>query len=185
MRASILLTAALFFASGARADTIFYTLDTTIKGVKFAPELSRFSGKYEAVDFRYNFKSPRDAVSGLATGKRQHEPVTLTRLVAESSPQLFGALAVNDTIKSMTIDIVRTDNKGQEVLAYSIRLTNATVVAISQHFDYGDGSASARHVPAGRAGLYEDVSFVFQRIEVTSPGAKTGAIDDWYNAQQP
>jgi len=179
MRASILLIAALFSASGAHADTIFYTLDSTIKGVKFAPEPARFVGKYEAVDFRYNFKSPRDAVSGQATGKRQHEPLTLTRLVSESSPQLFAALATNDTIKSVTIDFLRVDSKGQEVLAYSIRLTNATVVTITQHFDYGDGSATARHVPAGKAALYEDVSFVFQKIEVTSPASKTAAMDEW------
>jgi len=184
MRASILLIAALFSASGAHADTIFYTLDPTLKGVKFAPESSRFSGKYEAVDFRYNFKSPRDASSGLATGRRQHEPVTLTRLVAESSPQLFGALTANDTIKSMTIDVLRTDARGQEVLVYSIRLTNAVVVAISQHFDYSDGSASTKHVTSGKPGLYEDVSFVFQRIEVINPASKTGAMDDWNSPQQ-
>src|SRR5262249_51193599 len=123
--------------------------------------------------------SPRDMVSGLATGKRQHEPLTLTRLVGESSAQLFAALAANDTIKSMTIDILRTDARGLEVLAYSIRLTNATVVTITQHFDYADSSASAKHVTSGKSGLYEDVSFVFQRIEVTSPASKTAAMDEW------
>jgi type VI secretion system secreted protein Hcp len=183
MKPSILLSAAallLTAAIGARADTIYYSLEsTTERGIKFAPETSRYAGKYEAHDFKYTLKSPRDVATGQATGKRQHGPVKLTRKVSESSPQWFAAMATNDTIKSITIDFLRPDPRGVEVVAYSFRLTNVQVSEISQYYGSGVEKPGTQAAASRGDSLYEDISLVFQRIEVTSPGSKSSAMDEW------
>lgn len=50
----------------------------------------------------HSIKSPRDAASGLATGKRQHKPMTITQQLDKSSPQLF-SLVVTEPGSSVTI----------------------------------------------------------------------------------
>jgi len=182
MKPSILLSTAalLLIAMGAHADSIYYSIDSTTKGLKFAPETSRFAGKYEALDFDYTVKSPRDVSTGQASGKRQHGAITLTRMVGESSPQLFATLTSNDMIKTLTIDFTRTDTRGQEVLAYSIRLTNVQISEIKQFIATPGDFEGAKHASAVRAEtLYENVSLVFQRIDISSPASKTSAMDEW------
>jgi len=42
--------------------------------------------------------SPRDVVSGQATGKRQHKPFVITKELDKSTPLLFSALVNNENI---------------------------------------------------------------------------------------
>lgn len=58
----------------------------------------------------HSIKSPRDAASGLATGKRMHKPMTITKQLDKSSPQLF-TLVVPESGSSVTIQpqVVATD----------------------------------------------------------------------------
>jgi Type VI secretion system effector, Hcp len=42
--------------------------------------------------------SPRDPASGLPTGKRQHEPIAITKEIDKSSPLILGALVTNETL---------------------------------------------------------------------------------------
>lgn len=46
----------------------------------------------------YSVKSPRDAASGQATGKRTHKPVTFVKEWGASTPQLFNVVAAGGTI---------------------------------------------------------------------------------------
>lgn len=50
----------------------------------------------------HSIKSPRDAASGLATGRRMHKPMTLSKQSDKSSPQLF-SLVVPESGSSVTI----------------------------------------------------------------------------------
>ncbi len=50
----------------------------------------------------HSVTSPRDSASGMATGKRMHKPMLLSKRVDKSSPQLF-SLEVADTGSSVTI----------------------------------------------------------------------------------
>lgn len=49
--------------------------------------------------------APRDAASGLPTGKRQHKPVTITKQVDKSSPLLAKALADGTDLSNVTISV--------------------------------------------------------------------------------
>ena len=50
-----------------------------------------------------SIKSPRDSASGLATGKRMHKPMTITKSLDKSSPQLFN-LVVSETGSQVVIE---------------------------------------------------------------------------------
>jgi len=55
-----------------------------------------------SVALSHSVTSPRDAASGLATGKRMHKPMTITKELDKSSPQLF-SLVVTEPGSSVTI----------------------------------------------------------------------------------
>lgn len=55
-----------------------------------------------SVSLSHSIKSPRDSASGLATGKRMHKPMTITKSLDKSSPQLF-TLVVTEPGSSVTI----------------------------------------------------------------------------------
>lgn len=55
-----------------------------------------------SVALSHSVISPRDAASGLPTGKRQHKPMTITKELDKSSPQLF-SLVVAEPGSTVTI----------------------------------------------------------------------------------
>ena len=130
-------------------------------------------GKIPAVGFLYEVKSPRDIATGQASGKRQHNPVRITKEWGASSPQIFQALVTNEVLKSVLCEFVRADPKGQEEVYYTIKLTNASVSDLKQYLDETQTAGDY----AGKA--LEDVSFTFQKIEEEDKIANRAASDSW------
>lgn len=102
---------------------------------------------------------------GQASGKRQHGPIVVTKMVGTASPQIFQACTTNEVLKSVVVNLPG----GEEGSGYTIKLSNATVSEVKQYTE----------VLNGQAMVLEDVSFTFQKIEVQDPGTKTMATDDW------
>ena len=151
----------------------------TVEGTKQGPfkaENPRAGkqGKIPAIAFSYNVKSPRDAASGMASGRRQHSPITFTKAIDASSPQFFQALTTNEILKSVVFEFYGTNPNGEEQVVYVVRLTNAVVAEIEQYAGRtGDATRSADSTPL------EDIAVTFQRIEMESTTGKTMAVDDW------
>lgn len=102
----------------------------------------------------------RDSSSGMATGKRMHKPITITKELDATSPMLKQALAKGGALGDVVIvyeGAGAADNKA----AQKIVLKNAMVTAISM---------------AGRA---EQISLDYQTIEVTYTNGNKSAADDW------
>jgi type VI secretion system secreted protein Hcp len=100
--------------------------------------------------------SPRDPASGLATGKRMHKPIMLTKEMDKSSPLLMKALVTNQTLPAVQIGL----KKGGQTVA-TIKLTNAQVSSYVTH------------------GLIETWSFTYQKIQWTWLDGGVTAQDDW------
>jgi len=81
---------------------------------------------------------PVDATQpGKPTAQRQHKPLNIVREVDAASPLLRQALATNETLSEVVIEIVGRPATGQgEAVAERITLTNAT---ISSYKTYGPG----------------------------------------------
>ena len=155
-----------------------YEFYVTIQGKKQGQfkgesQREREKGKIPALRFVYEIKSPRDAATGQASGKRQHSPITITKEWGAASPQLFQALVMNEVLESVLFEFIQTGTEGAEEVYYTIKLTNATIANLKQYLDQTkQDTGFATHA-------FEDVSFTFQKIEVAHNIAKTAASDDW------
>jgi type VI secretion system secreted protein Hcp len=119
------------------------------------------------ITYAYELSSPRDAASGQPSGKRQHHPVTFTKEWGAATPQILAAAATNEVLKTVVFEFFKTDSSGKEYVFQSVKLTNATISDVKQYTD--------------KSGLFEidEVSFTFQKIEVTNNDGKTTFVDDW------
>lgn len=165
----------MLVGSAMAATSIRITVEGSRQG-KFKIDVLR-RNETPVVRYQYTVSSPRDAATGMATGKRQHSPVVITKEWGASSPQFYQALTTNEVLKSVLIEFIRTGPDGRDAVFQTVTLTNASVSRINQFVN----AAPIAGVPPDERAL-EEISFTFQKIEVENKDGKTMALDDW--AQQ-
>ena len=114
-------------------------------------------GRIRVLAFNHSIMSPRDAASGLPTGKRQHKPFVITKELDKSSPRFLNAIYTNETLTSVLIGLLLPNG---ETMA-TVHLENAHVSEDVQH------------------GHTEEISFVYQKITWTWTDGGITAVDDW------
>ena len=119
--------------------------------------------------FEFEVKSPRDPVSGMAVGKRQHVPVRFTKAWSASSPQLFSALVSNEPLTSVIFEFPGTRADGTEVITQRVTLSNAS---ISEFRHVSDPSLGSRPP-------LEQIALTFQTIKLEDLASGVTAQDDW------
>jgi type VI secretion system secreted protein Hcp len=122
------------------------------------------AGLITVLSYQYELSAPYDPTSGRATGRRQHQPVTVTHELGGSSPQFLNSEATGETLTKVVLKFSRTDREGKLAVYYTVTLTNATIVDV-------------RHTTSGDLEI-EQISFVFQKIDQTS-SAGTTYSDNW------
>ena len=84
-------------------------------------------GTYSISALTHGITSPRDAASGLPTGRRQHKPIRFTAPVSAATPKFILALAQNE-LMTCTFKGFKTDPRtGAEKKAWEITLDGASV----------------------------------------------------------
>jgi type VI secretion system secreted protein Hcp len=116
---------------------------------------------------------PRDTQSGLATGKRVHKPLTITKVFDMSSPKLFQALVIGEHMTDVTFKYYRISAAGQEEHYFTVKLTEAIVVSIKAWIPncLDPKTETLTHM--------EDVSFTYQKIGWTWVPDGIEAEDSW------
>lgn len=122
-------------------------------------------GMIEIISLNHEVVSPRDAASGLPTGKRQHKPFVITKPLDKSSPLLNNMLVNNESIPEWKLDVYDSNSKSEKLM-YTVKLTNASI-------------ASIRLVTDANGELREEISFTYQKIEWTWVDGGITAMDDW------
>jgi type VI secretion system secreted protein Hcp len=117
--------------------------------------------------------SPRDAASGLPTGKRHHKPLTITKEVDKSSPLLYNVLVNNENITNWELQFWQPSSSGKEHQHYTIKLTNAQVAGIKLEMLNNKYPENMQHKER------EHISFTYQKIEWTWMDGGITAEDDW------
>jgi type VI secretion system secreted protein Hcp len=134
------------------------------------------AGAIPVLRFASTALAPRDVATGQASGKRQWQPIRITKEWGAASPQLLNALLTNEILANVVCEFWRADPAGKAELHYRVTLQNATVSSISATYD--------RTQPAG-APLFghevEDVEFTFQSIQVEDVADKTMAADNFHD----
>jgi len=105
---------------------------------------------------------PRDAATGMASGKRQHSVITITRKMDAASPKLARAAATGESLRQVTI-VFETPGgvAGKEKVAQKIVLSDAIIAGIRN------------------TGETETIKLAFQKIEVTYVNGNKTSTDDW------
>lgn len=117
--------------------------------------------------------SPRDAASGLPTGKRQHKPLVITKEVDKSSPLLYSAMVNNENITELKLMFWAPKKTGVEEQHYTIELTNASISSIQMEMLNNKYPENMQHKER------EHVSFCYQKIVWTWNDGGITAEDDW------
>jgi type VI secretion system secreted protein Hcp len=132
--------------------------------------------------FTGSVQMPRDAGTGLPTGKRKHGPLTVTIAWSKASPIIYAAAVHNENLPEVIVSFYEPTGKTTGYQRYGyIKLTNATIASIDEitpspgvTLDPNPRDGASKHVRH-----LEKVSFVFERIEWTSVTGGTTAEDDW------
>lgn len=119
--------------------------------------------------------SPRDAASGLATGKRQHEPLVFRKTIDKSTPLLLSALVTNENITEAHFKFWKPSATGAETQYFTIDLQNASIASHNLYhpdtYDSGAGGSAP--------GELEELSLTYQKITWTWMDGGITAQDDW------
>jgi type VI secretion system secreted protein Hcp len=125
------------------------------------------------IAFSHEIVSPRDAASGLPTGKRMHKPLMITKEVDKSTPLLYNLLINNENIKTWKLEFWQPSSSGHEVQFYTIDLMNASIASIEQHMLNNKNPEFMKYKE------YENIYFCYQKITWTWKDGGITAEDDW------
>lgn len=121
-----------------------------------SPNAERQDG-IDVYGFSHEVVSPRDAATGLPTGKRQHRPISITKRIDKSSPLLMQALVTNESLTVVLRTFVTADD-GSDQAAFEIELTNASISSIRTEQLNNKYPDNLDHE------VREHVSFTYQRM---------------------
>lgn len=116
-------------------------------------------------------RSPRDAASGLATGKRLHKPITMSFTYHPTTAGFLSHLKEGAVLDQCDIEVY-DDANGKETLLFTVRLTGALVAACD--VELADSKAAGDPVRIGDVKLgitYSKVSWVID--------GRVSYEDDW------
>ena len=140
-------------SGGAAADPNAVDAAVSVTGQR----QGSFSNKrIPVIAVTHEIVSPRDAASGLPTGKRQHKPITITKPIDASTPLFLNALTTNENLTEVVITYTRD---GKDV--FQVTLTNASLATYQSH------------------GNNEKWSFTYQKIKWVWLDGGITAEDDW------
>jgi type VI secretion system secreted protein Hcp len=117
--------------------------------------------------------SPRDAASGLPTGKRMHKPITVTQELDKAVPLLYNALVNNENITEWTCKFWEPSSTGAEKQYFTISLVNANIASIDFRM------ANNKHPDLMKFKEYLEIAYTYQKITWTWTDGGITAMDDW------
>jgi type VI secretion system secreted protein Hcp len=129
--------------------------------------------KIEVYAFRHGVKSPRDAASGLPTGKRQHEPFSVLKPTDKASPLLYKALVDNENVTEWKLNCWKPSSSGKELNYYDVILTNANVCAMETEMRNNKDPNQMKYE------ICDTARFTYQKIEWVYVDGGISAEDDW------
>lgn len=129
--------------------------------------------KIMVVEIDHEIVSPRDAASGLPTGKRQHKPFRIQCEIDKATPIMYNILVNNENITEWELQFWKPSSAGSELQHYTIKLTNANLARIHAH------TANNKIPELMRLPDMVTYEFTYQKIEWTWVDGGITASDDW------
>ena len=130
-------------------------------------------GKIAVIAVSHDIVSPRDAASGLPTGKRMHKPFVITKELDKSTPLLYNILVNNENVPEWELQFWQPSQTGAEKQHFTVKLLNANIASIAFRL------ANNKHPDLMKFAEYEEIAFTYQKIEWTWMDGGITAMDDW------
>jgi type VI secretion system secreted protein Hcp len=166
-------------------------LDSSIRAVgskqgafKHVNPVKGRSGTSPVIEFTHSITAPRDAQSGLATGKRLHHPLSITKELDPSTINFIAALTTNETLSTVVINFYIASAAGlarpgasatEEKAAYTIELKNAVLSGyrvVQPNTRNPDPAVKNRNT-------WEVIDFTYQEITCTWNDGGLSTSDNW------
>jgi type VI secretion system secreted protein Hcp len=150
----------------------------TIKGARqgqFKGELHdpRHAGEIGGLRLSMGLDIPRDPATGQASGKRKHQPLTITKEWGAASFQILQAAITNEVLTEVQLKFVNSSPTGAEDVTCTVTLTNAGIAAFRRYIGEVEATSGS-----GMLRL-EDMSFTFERIVIQDLIGHTSFTDSW------
>ena len=129
--------------------------------------------KIAVFEVKHEIVSPRDAASGLPTGKRMHKPLTILCEIDKATPAMYNVLTQNENITEWELQFWRPSTAGAETQYYTIKLTNANISRMQAY------TANSKDPNLMRYPDMITYEFTYQKIEWTWVDGGIMADDDW------
>ena len=137
-------------------------------------------GWIEVIAFNHEITSPRDAASGLATGKRMHKPITFTVAMDKSYPLLYNILCQNELVTEVNFKFYSATQLGQRAIAggqeynvFDIKIQNGHISNMQLRMPNNKNPELMRY------DTYCEISMTYQKITWTWNDGGITAMDDW------
>ncbi|MBI1841536.1 MAG: type VI secretion system tube protein Hcp [Verrucomicrobia bacterium] len=162
--------------SSSAASTVYMKLQAQKQGVIKGEVIKKGLEQFHSIlAYSHEIVSPRDPASGLPTGRRQHQPFRVVKLLNSGSPQLLTAMANNENFPTITIDVWAPNPTGagaeSKIMTYT--LINASLVSLRPWMPNQSDTAAASYPPA------EELSFNYESIKVTWINGGIEGQDTW------
>ncbi|MDF2629216.1 MAG: hypothetical protein K0R39_3047 [Symbiobacteriaceae bacterium] len=125
-------------------------------------------GQIEVLAFNQSVTTAREAGSGMATGRRQYQPLLIRKRIDKASPLLMKALTENSVVDA-TFGFYRPNptGDGAEERFYEIEIRHGRVASVEIVMDEATGMPM------------EEITFVFQTIAWTYTNGGVTHEDTW------
>jgi type VI secretion system secreted protein Hcp len=148
-----------------------------IKGESTQVSLGR-ENSIECLEFNQKVLTARERGSGLATGRREYQPLTIVKRIDKASPLIEKALTQNQVIEG-TFKFFRPNPAGDGTTQhfYTVTIKQGRLAAVDQYVPSTWIPASADFPPLER------VEFVFNTIAWTYEDGGVTHEDTWSSAK--
>jgi type VI secretion system secreted protein Hcp len=158
------------------AETVHLFLKSNgsdVKGESFQSSMGR-ADSIECIYYESSTKSPREASSGLATGRRQHDPILIHKRIDKATPLIAKALVNNEGCEG-TLKFYRPNPKGDGTTEqfFSVAFKGGRVFSQKLLVQNTLDPDQVNHPPL------EEVGFVFTTINWTYTNGGITHEDSW------
>lgn len=144
-----------------------------IKGESTQTSLGR-EGSIECISYIDSVITARETGSGLATGRRQYEPITIRKRIDKSSPLLFKTLTENQAIEG-EFKFFRPNPTGDGTTEqyFTVAIKQGRLSSIKRV------SPDCLDPASSNSPALEEVTFVFHTISLTYTNGGVQHEDTW------
>jgi type VI secretion system secreted protein Hcp len=150
----------------------------SIRNIEGEVVLKGREGMMEIYGFSHEVVSPRDAASGLPTGKRQHTPFRVVIRQSQATPLLLRSQSRNEVIPEVKVLFFRPNgNTGTEQQYFTYTLKNARISSFRTWAPNKQDPAATPYLPSS------EVAFTYESFTWTYVDGGVEHTDDWITNQ--